>query len=66
MLDQDDLLFEVCAAGALACEPGGDVGVARADNPLLNEVEYVLDGALDAPMLGPQGFEVRPTLADGG
>nr|WP_254604855.1 hypothetical protein [Sphingomonas bacterium] len=65
-LDQNDLLFEVRAPGALVGEACREIGVARADDPLLDEVEHVLDRAFDPRAFGSKRFEMRLTFAHGG
>ncbi|MGI4732593.1 MAG: hypothetical protein ACRYFW_12735 [Janthinobacterium lividum] len=47
-------------------ESAGEVGVARADDPLFDEVEHVLDRALDPRPFGTQRLQLCLPLADGG
>jgi len=53
LLDQQNFLFEICAAGALSREPSCEVFIPRRDDALFQEVEHVLDCAVDPGALGP-------------
>ncbi|MBN8816550.1 MAG: hypothetical protein J0J06_14025 [Sphingomonas sp.] len=65
-LDQQDFLFEVGAARALRGQAGGEVGIARTDDALLDKIEHVLDRAFDPRALCTKCLEMRLPFAHGG